>query len=309
MLCVWLVMLQLAVVQLSEVEESIATFLFCALSPLPASISACLAASVATATEGPRGCVAGWMGRWVGGCRGLVLTQLLWLFQLSDSVTSSLPVCVPAVSPLWMLSPLRRSNATVSSLSIFYSHTQEEVLPSLHPGNGFPFSVSMPTSSSHGLVLKWGIMALFHCALLYQPILHPSVSLYLFLPFGFIAFLPLLSCVSPSISPLTLLFIHLPHFYLIIHPLLSLYQSWGVVSPPDEHSHSGCSDSITLRQGGGPYPPHPPSSSSSTTTTTSLPLLHHHWHTYTHPPAPVTNKPLGLTYSTSAEAAGVSVFK
>lgn len=56
-------MLLLAVVQLSEVEESIATFLFYALSLLPASISACLATSVATATEGPRGCVAGWMGR------------------------------------------------------------------------------------------------------------------------------------------------------------------------------------------------------------------------------------------------------
>lgn len=80
----------LIVVQMSEgeVAESIATFfhLFYALSPpLPPPFR--FAASVATATEGPGGVckrgLAGWLGEWIAG--GLALTQLPWLFQLSDS--------------------------------------------------------------------------------------------------------------------------------------------------------------------------------------------------------------------------------
>lgn len=140
-------------------------------------------------------------------------------------------------------------------------------------------------------------------------------------------------CSSPSLYDT---FIYFPtFFYLYIPPSLHyisflslccgviLYNLSILSSLSFSPSFSFCSEDVVPEELG-----HAPTASTVWAGRRSLPPHHHHHHSphtpplpppypppplthiHTHtPPAPVTNKPLGLTYSTSVEAAGVSVVK
>lgn len=198
----------------------------------------------------------------------------------------------------------RDSTSSLLSLSLYlFTEVPQEVLlsPLLSPRpvNSFPscryYANRLQPRSCVEVSVIMALLALCSSPSFYDTFIYFSTFLIFFNP--------------PSITLLQLIlvvwlwmsfqFISRSHLsfslslFLVFTPLLFLF--WGCCS----RGARPCSHSITVRQGGGPPPRHhchPP------------PLLHP-WHTYTHRPAPVTNKPLGLTYSTSVEAAGVSVFK